>query len=150
MWKHVSSFFCFFAEQKSFQSVIALTKILWKSCFYVFSCFILSFSCFLIRFVTMGWFSKRWVNLQTRVKLSSPQNTPNTVPKRPSKLIISVMFDHFYGFNQTFWCSIVGVFLVETHTNFKFPDLFSNGFCIARLLYFPKIFDFRDELYSVI
>ena len=93
------------------------------------------FSCFLICFVTMGWFSKRWTILQTRTKLSSPQNTPNTVSKRPSKLIISVIFDHFYGFNQTFWCSIVGVFLVETHTNFKFPDLFSKGFCIARLLY---------------
>ena len=84
--------------------------------FLFFACFILCFSCFLICFVTMGWFSKRWANLQTHAKLDSPQNTPNTVSKRPSNLFISVIFDDFYGFNQTFWCSIVGVFLIETHT----------------------------------
>ena len=96
--------------------------------FLFFACVILCFSCFLICFVTMGWFSKRWANLQTHAKLSSPQNTPNTVSKRSSKLIISVIVDDFYGFNQTFWCSIVGVFLVETHTNFKFSDLFSKTY----------------------
>ena len=107
-------------------------------------------SCFLVCFVTTGWFPKRWANLQTRTKLRSPQNTPNRVSKRPSKLIISMIFDVFYGCNQTFWCSIVGVFLIETHKNFKFSDLFSNGFCITRLFYFPKNHGFRDELYSVI
>ena len=119
---------------------------------FLWSCHIIFcvFSCFLTCFVTMGWFSKRWANLQTRAKLSSPQNTPNTVFKRPSKLIISVIFDDFYGFNQTFWCSIVGVFLVETHKNFLNSDLFSKGFSIARLFYFPKNRDFHDELYSVI
>ena len=55
------------------------------------------FSCFLVCFVTTGWFPKRWANLQTRAKLGSPQNTPNTVFKRPSKLIISVIFDGFTG-----------------------------------------------------
>ena len=108
------------------------------------------FSCFLVCFVTTGWFPKRWANLQTRAKLSSPQNTPNTVFKRPSKLIISVIFDDFYGFNHTFWCSIVGVFLIETHKNFKISILFSKGFCIARLFFLSKNHDFRDELYSVI
>ena len=103
-----------------------------------FLCFILCFSLFLIYFVTLGWFSKRWANLQTRAKLSSPQNTPNTVSTRPSKLIISVIFDDFYGFNQTFWCSIVGVFLTETHKNLKIPELFSKGFCIARLFLFSE------------
>ena len=116
----------------------------------LFLCFILYFPLFLIYFVTMGWFSKRWANLQTRAKVSSPQNTPNTVFKRPSKLIISVIFDDFYGFNHTFWCSIVGVFLIETHKNFKISILFSNGFCIVRLFYFPKNHDFHDELYTVI
>ena len=108
------------------------------------------FSCFLICYVTMGWFSKRWPNLQTRTKLTSPQTTPNTVSKRPSKLIISVIFDDFYGFNHTFWCSIVGVFLIETQKNFKISILFSKGFRIARLFYFLKNHAFHDGLYSVI
>ena len=132
---------------KRYRSNKDSVKITFLWSFHILFCV---FSCFLICFVTMGWFSKRWANLQARTKLSSPQNTPNTVSKRPSKLIISVIFDHFYGFNQTFWCSIVGVFLVETHTNFKFSDLFSKGFCIARLFCFPKNHDFHDELYSVI
>ena len=55
--------------------------------------------------------------------------------KRPSKLIISMIFDDFYGFNQTFWCSIVGVFLIETHKNFKISILFSKGFCIVRFFF---------------
>ena len=50
-------------------------------------------------------------------KTMSPQKTPNTVFKRPSKLIISVIFDDFYVFYQTCWCSIVGVFLIKTHKN---------------------------------
>ena len=108
------------------------------------------FSCFLVCLVTMCWFSKRWANLQTREKLSLPQNTPNTVPKRLSKLIICVISDNFYRFNQTFWYSIVGVFLIEIHKNFKISDLFSKGFCIARRFYFSKNHHFRDELYSVI
>ena len=95
-------------------------------------------SCFLVCFVTTGWFPKRWANLQTRAKLSSPQNTPNTVSKRPSKLIISVMFYVFYEFNQTFWCNIVGVFLIETSIISFFSKLFSKGFCMARLCYFLK------------
>ena len=100
---------------KRYRSNKDSVKIMFLWSFHILFCV---FSCFLICFVTMGWFSKRWANLQTRAKLSSPQNTPNTVFKRPSKLIISVIFDDFYGFIKTFWCSIVGVFLIETHKNF--------------------------------
>ena len=97
------------------------------------------FSCFLICFVTMGWFSKRRANLQTRTKLSSPQNTPNTVFKRPSKLIISMIFDVFYGFNQTFWCCIVGVFLIETSKISFFFEIVFKGFLYCKtFLFFGK------------
>ena len=95
--------------------------------FHVLFC---DFLCFLICFVTMGWFSKRWANLQTRAKLSSPQNTANTVSKRYSKLTISVICDDFCGFNQTFWCSFVGVFLIETHKNIFFRKCFQMVFVL--------------------
>ena len=94
-------------------------------------------SCFLVCFVTTGWFPKRWANLQTRAKLGSPQNTPNTVFKRPSKLIISVMFYVFYEFNQTFWCCIVGVFLIET----SIISFFRN--CLQRVFVLQDFFIFR-------
>ena len=96
------------------------------------------FSCFFISFVTMVWFSKRWVNLQTRVNFSSPQNTPNTGSKRPSKLIISVIVDDFYGFNQTFRCSIVGVFVIETHKKHKISGIVFKGFLYCKAFLFSE------------
>ena len=75
-------------------------------------------------------------------KIKFTENTPNTMSKRPSKLIISVLFDDFYGLNQTFWCNIVGVFLIETHKHLTFAELFSKGFCMARLFIFWKIMIF--------
>ena len=97
-------------------------------CVFLVVCYV--FSCFLTCFVTMCWLSKRWANLQTHVKPCSNNTTPNTVSARCSKLTISVTFDDFYRTNQTFWCSIVGVFLIETHKNTQFIKLFSKRFCI--------------------
>ena len=76
--------------------------------------------------------------------------TPNTVSERPSKLIVSVTFDDFYWFNQTCWCSIVGVFLIETHKIPKFTELFSKRFCIERLFYFLKIVWFSWDTVLVV
>ena len=64
------------------------------------------------------------------------KTTPNTVFERPSILIVSVTSDDFYRFNQTFWCSTVGVFLLETHKNTKFLELFSKRFCIESFFIF--------------
>ena len=120
----------------SFKSNIALTRIL-KLCF--FPHFVLYFFSFWTRFVTMCWFSKRWANLQTHAKPCSPQNIPNAVPERPSRLIVSVTFDDFYRINQTFWCSTVGVFLIETHKNTTFLKLFSKQYCIDSTFIFHEI-----------
>ena len=94
--------------------------------FYTFVLFLVFFT----RFVTMCWFSKRWVNIQTHAKPCSQQSTPNTVPERPSRLFISVIFDDFYRINQTFWCSTVGVFLIEIHKNVKFLKFVSKRYCL--------------------
>ena len=64
--------------------------------------------------------------------------------KRPSKLIISVIFDDFYGFNQTFWCSIVGVFLIETHKNLK-----KKRFCFQRVFVLQDFCIFRKIMIFV-
>ena len=131
--------FCVFCWAKMFskryRSNKDSVKITFLRLFHVLFC---AFPCFLICFVTMGWFSKRWANLQTRAKLSSPQNTPNTVSKRHSKLIISMIFDDFYGFNQTFWCSIVGVFLIETHKNINISGIVFKGFLYCKTFVFSE------------
>ena len=106
-------------------------------CVFLVVCYV--FSCFLTCFVTMCWLSKRWANLQTQAKPCSPQNIPNTVPEWSSRLIVSVTFDDFYRTNQTFWCSIVGVFLIETHKNTKFLKLFSKQYCIDSTFIFHVI-----------
>ena len=140
MWKHVANVFVFSCWTKMFSKRYRSNKDSVKITFLWFRHVLFCvFSCFLIWFVTMGWFSKRRANLQTRAKLSSPQNTPNTVSKRPSKLIISVIFDDFYGFNQTFWCSIVGVFLIETHKKIKIFGIVFKGFLYCKtFLFFEK------------
>ena len=94
---------------------------------------------FFTRFVTIYWFPKRWVNIQTHAKPYSPQNIPKTVPERPSRLIISVTFDDFYRINQTFWCSTVGVSLIEIHTKVNFLKLFSKRYCIDSTFIFRKV-----------
>ena len=106
-------------------------------CVFLVVCYV--FSCFLTCFVTMCWLSKRWANLQTQAKPCISQNIPNAVPERPSRLIVSVTFDDFYRINQTFWCSTVGVFLIETHKNTKFLKLFSKQYCIDSTFIFHEI-----------
>ena len=131
--------FLFFCWAKMFSKRYRSNKDSVKIMFWwFFHVLFRDFSCFLICFVTTGWFPKRWANLQTRAKLGSPQNTPNTVFKRPSKLIISMIFDDFYGFNQTFWCSIVGVFLIETHTKNKIFGIVFKWFLYGKTFLFSE------------
>ena len=112
------------------------------------SCFFLFYFMFFLHYLSQcvdSQSAERIFNLMQNH--AHHKTTPNTVSERPSKLTVSVTFDDFYRFSQTFWCSIVGVFLIETYTNKKNPELFSKRFCIERLFYFITIYVFHETLY---
>ena len=59
--------------------------------------------------------------------------------KRLYKLSISMICDYFCGFNQTVWCSIVGVFLIETQNKLKFRICFQRVFVLQDFFSLWKI-----------
>ena len=119
-------------EKNEVQSNIALTTILE---FYTFVLFLGFFYMFCHNLLIPKALDK----YSNSCKTNSPQNTPKTVPERPSRLIISVTFDDFYRINQTFWCSTVGVSLIEIHTKVNFLKLFSKRYCIDSTFIFRKV-----------